>query len=324
MRFRSFRGRLVVVFLGLFVLIQAVGYLVVGAFVRASARHTVEEALRLASTLFTRQLEVRTQTLVTATRLLSGDFALKTAVATADHATTASVLDNHGRRVDADVLLLASLDGTVIADMRGPARPGTPFPAPRLIAAAESGHAASDVVAIDGRLHQLAVVPLLAPEPIAWLAAGFAIDDRTAADLRHLSGLHGSFVSRQDGRAIVHASTLGGADREALARQLPGERQAGVLELASGEHLLRVEPVGHNAVVVLQEPLAEALAPYRRLLGILLAVAAAGLVLALLGAVLVARRVSRPVMALAAGARRGAAGDFGTEVVVLQRDGLAE
>src|SRR6266704_2300249 len=88
MRFRSFRSRLVVVFLGLFVVIQATGYVVVGAYVRASARHTVEEELRLASTLFARQLEVRSQQLVAATRLLSGDFALKTAVATADYAWT--------------------------------------------------------------------------------------------------------------------------------------------------------------------------------------------------------------------------------------------
>ena len=109
LHFRSFRSRLVVVFLGLFALIQATGYFAVTAFVRASARHTVAEELRLASTLFARQLDVRTQQLVAATRLLSGDFALKTAVATSDHATTASVLENHRQRVDADVLMLATL-----------------------------------------------------------------------------------------------------------------------------------------------------------------------------------------------------------------------
>jgi adenylate cyclase len=324
MRFRSFRSRLVVVFLGLFVVIQATGYVVVGAFVRASARHTVEEELRLASTLFARQLEVRSQQLVAATRLLSGDFALKTAVATADHATTASVLDNHRRRVEADILMLASLDGGVVADTRRPARPGAIFPASRLIAEAEAGRGASDIVAIDGRLYQLAVVPLLAPEPIAWLGAGFAIDDKTAVDLRRLSGLQVSFVAREDGRAVVHASTLGAADREALARQLPVGRNAGVMHLDSGEHLLRVEPLGHNVAVVLQEPLAEALAPYQRLLLILLVVAAAGVLLALLGAALVARRVSRPVLALAAGARRVAARDFTTAVSIQQRDELGE
>ncbi|HXD98652.1 MAG TPA: cache domain-containing protein [Candidatus Acidoferrum sp.] len=322
--FRSFRSRLVVVFLGLFALIQATGYVVVAAFVRTSARHHVEEELRLASTLFARQLDDRSRQLVAATRLLSGDFALKTAAATADHATTASVLDNHRRRVDADLLMLVSLDGAVVADTLRPDRHGAPFPAPRLIEAAEADREASDVVAIDGRLYRLAVVPLLAPEPIAWLGAGFAIDDRTASDLRHISGLQVSFVARDGGRVTVHASTLSAADRDALARQLPAGRKAGVLDLGGGEQLVRVEPVGQNVVVVLQQPLAEALAPYDRLLLILLVVAVAGVLLALLGAVLVARRVSRPVLTLAGGARRVAAGDFTTAVTITQRDELGE
>jgi adenylate cyclase len=322
--FRSFRSRLVAVFLGLFVVIQATGYLVVAAFVRASARQHVEDELRLASTLFARQLDERTRQLVAATRLLSGDFALKTAAATADRATTASVLENHRRRVDSDLLILASLDGAIVADTQTPARQGAPFPAPRLLEAAEARDAASDVVAIDGRLYRVAVVPLLAPEPIAWLGAGFAIDDRTAADLRRVSGLQVSFVARDGGHATVHASTLADGDREALARQLPAIGAAGVLHLGDGEHLLRVEPVGRNVVAVLQRPLAAALAPYDRLLLILLVVAVAGVLFALLGASLIARRVSRPVLTLADGARRVAAGDFSTTVTVPQRDELGE
>jgi adenylate cyclase len=323
MRFRSFRSRLVVVFLGVFVVIQAAGYLVVGAFVRATARHTVEDELRLASTLFARQLEVRSHELVTATRLLSGDFALKTAAATADHETTASVLENHRRRVEADLLMLASLDGVVVADTHRPGGRGAPFPAPRLLERAETERDVSDVVVIDGRLYRLAVVPLLAPEPIAWLGAGFAIDDPTVAELRRLSGLHVSFVSRAGGHVVVHASTLDAPDREALARQLPSGK-AGMIRAVAGEHLWRLEPVGRDVVVVLQRPLAEALAPYDRLLPMLLVVAGAGLLLALLGAALVARRVSRPVLTLAAGARRVAGGDFTTPVGVEQRDELGE
>jgi adenylate cyclase len=321
--FRSFRSRLVVVFLGLFAVIQAVGYVAVSAFVRASARATVDEELRLASTLFARQLDVRTRQLVAATRLLSGDFALKTAVATADHATTASVLDNHRRRVEGDLLMLATLDGQLVADTRGPGRPAGSFPAARLLAEAEAGDEASDVVAIGPRLYQLAVVPLLAPEPIAWLAAGFAIDDGTAADLRRLSGLHVSFVGRREGMTL-HASTLAAADRDELARRLPAAGAAGVLQFADGEHLVRVEPVAREVAVVLQRPLAEALAPYDRMLLILLGVALTGVGLALAGAVLVARRVSRPVLTLAAGARRVAAGDFDVAVSVPQRDELGE
>jgi adenylate cyclase len=323
MGFRSFRSRLVVVFLGLFVVIQAAGYVVVAAFARTSARRAVEDELRLASTLFVRQLEVRGHELVTATRLLSGDFALKTAAATADYPTTASVLDNHRRRVDADLLMLISLDGLIVADTHRPERRAAPFPAPRLIERAEADRDASDVAVIDGRLYRLALVPLLAPEPIAWLGAGFAIDDRTAAELRRLSGLHVSFVSRQEGRPVVHASTLAEPDREALVRQLP-PGQGGTMQARAGEHLVRLEPVGHDVVVVLQRPLAEALAPYDRLLPMLLAVAGTGLLLALLGAFVVARRVSQPVLTLAAGARRVAAGNFTTPVRIAQHDELGE
>ncbi len=69
--FRSFRGQLVVVFVGLFAVILATCFLVVAAAVRANARSAINEELRLAGTLFVRQLEARSQQLLTATRLLS-------------------------------------------------------------------------------------------------------------------------------------------------------------------------------------------------------------------------------------------------------------
>src|SRR5207244_11031363 len=115
---------------------------------------------------------------------------------------------------------------------------------PRLLAAALAGRDPSDVAAIGSKLYLLAVVPLPAPEPIAWLAAGFAIDDRAAADLRRLSGLHVSFVARRDGDVVVHASTLGAADRRTLASGLLALGAAGVLELDGGEHPVRIKPVG--------------------------------------------------------------------------------
>ena len=50
MRFRSFRGRLVIVFVGLFAVIQATCFLVVAVAVRTSARKEINEELRLAGT----------------------------------------------------------------------------------------------------------------------------------------------------------------------------------------------------------------------------------------------------------------------------------
>ncbi|PYN44759.1 MAG: hypothetical protein DMD95_09835 [Candidatus Rokuibacteriota bacterium] len=322
--FRSFRGRLVAVFVGLFAVILATCFLVVAVTVRASARHEIGEELRLAGTLFVRQLESRSQQLVAATRLLSGDFALKTAAATADQETTRSVLANHRQRIEADVLMLVSPEGSIAADTRQPGRLGAAFPLSRLLEEADQAGEASRIAVIDGGLYRLAIVPLLAPVPIAWLCAGFAIDDRSAADLRRLTGLHVSFLRRQDSGFTMHASTLDGADRDELQRGLAAARTAGVIKLGGHPHVIRAEPVSDEVLVVLQRPLAEALQPYDSLFTTLLAVGSAGLVLALVGAVAVARRMSRPVRELVRVARQVSAGDFGTAVSVGRRDELGE
>jgi adenylate cyclase len=322
--FHSFRGQLVVVFVGLFAVILATCFLVVAAAVRASARSEINEELRLAGTLFVRQLEARSQQLLSATRLLSGDFALKTAAATADEATTRSVLENHRQRISADVLMLLAPDGTINADTRDPARLGAPFPLPRLFADAEQAGEASRIAAMDGALYRLAIVPLLAPDPIAWLCAGFAIDDRTAADLRRVTNLHVSFFHRQEPGLAVQASTLDAADRDELQRVLPGIRREGVVQLAGRPHVVRVEGISDDVAVVLQRPLAEALAANQGLFRTLFAVGGAGLVLALVGAIVLARRVSRPVLELVGAAQHVAAGDFNAAVSVRRRDELGE
>jgi len=314
----------VAVFVGLFAVILATCFLVVAAAVRASARHEIGEELRLAGTLFVRQLESRSQQLVAATRLLSGDFALKTAAATADQETTRSVLANHRQRIEADVLMLVSTEGSIAADTRQPGRLGAAFPLSRLLEEADQAGEASRIAVIDGGLYRLAIVPLLAPVPIAWLCAGFAIDDRSAADLRRLTGLHVSFLRRQDSGFTMHASTLDGADRDELQRGLAAAPTAGVIKLGGHPHVIRAEPVSDEVLVVLQRPLAEALQPYDSLFTTLLAVGSAGLVLALVGAVAVARRMSRPVRELVRVARQVSAGDFGTAVSVGRRDELGE
>ena len=127
---------------------------------------------------------------------------------------------------------------------------------------------------MDGGLYRLAIVPLLAPDPIAWLCAGFAIDDSTAVDLRRVTNLHVSFFRRQEPGLVVQASTLDGADREELQRGLAGIRRDGVVQLAGQPHVVRVERISDDVAVVLQRPLAEALAANQGLFRTLFAVGA--------------------------------------------------
>ena len=313
-----------VVFVGLFAVVLTISLLVVAAFLRAAARAEIGEELRLASTLFLRQLDARSQQLVVATRLLSGDYALKTAVATADHETTRSVLENHRRRIGADVLMHVSLDGAITADTRPVDQRSATFALPELLEEAEQTQDPTWVVPLDGGLFRLTIVPVLAPDPIAWLCAGFAIDDRLADELRRLTGLHVSFLRRQGTGFAMQASTLQPAERADLERGLADARQNGVVRIQGRPHVARAEQVAADVLVVLQRPLIEAFAPYNRLFWILAAVGGAGLLLSILGAILVARRVSRPVLTLADAAGRVAAGDFDTSVLVPQKDELGK
>jgi class 3 adenylate cyclase len=88
--------------------------------------------------------------------------------------------------------------------------------------------------------------------------------------------------------------------------------------------VVRVERISDDVAVVLQRPLAEALAANQGLFRTLFAVGGAGLILALLGAIVLARRTSRPVQALVGAAQQVAAGDFNATVSVRRRDELGE
>src|SRR4029077_4336147 len=90
---------------------------------------------------------------------------------------------------------------------------------------------------------------------------------------------------------------------------------ATLVKVAGGEFLMqatRLETTDPNLrlVAVLGYPLDEALSPYRPVLLALGGLLALGLVAALLGAVLIARGVSRPVEILATQVRRIEAGDY--------------
>ncbi len=333
MRFRRFQTRVVVFVVGLLTLLSASTFIAVSAAVTRNARAQIGDELAVGGKIFDRLITARTQQLAGAARLLSGDFAFKTATSSDDRATVLSVLENHQARVGADVMQLVSLDGTLLADTLHPGGATPRFPLPDLIARAERGEDASAIVVIDGRPYQMVAVPVLAPLPIAWICVGFIIDDQVANDLQQLTNLHVSFLGRRpDGGLTALASTLPGPMRERLLRLLPTASGSGgtalSLPMGDGEYVTLVTGVGGKSdggiVAVLQRSLDEALAPYRQLQLVMLVLTAAGLILSLAGAVVIARRVTKPVMTIVQSARRVERGDYEHSVSVDSSDEIGE
>jgi signal transduction histidine kinase len=329
MPLRSFQARLLVFFLGLLLLVQLLAFLVVNAANTEETRRALQHDLETGGRVFSRLIKARTERLSEAARLLSGDWAFKAAYATNDPGTVLSALDNHQARIGADVIMLVSPDGAVLADTRHAMARDVRFAFPGLIQAAEANDEAASIVLMEGRPFQLVVVPLLAPMPVAWIVIGFTIDDALARELKRLARAEVSFVGLGgDGRWSVLASTLAPPLREALLTRLPATPADAALPLtlAGEEFLASVTDLGReaNMAAVLKKSVREAFVPLDRLRTRLVVLFAAGLLLSAGAALLIARSVSRPVETLVDGVRKIETGDYTHRVSVERPDELGE
>ena len=327
MPFESLRIRIVVFFATLLILVQGLAFVLVNTANYQIATESIEQELGVGERIFLRLLGQNRDQLEQSAALLAKDFAFRTAVGTNDSATILSVLTNHGARTGASVMLLISREQVVMADTLHPASRLQPFKFPRLTEAAAASGKSSAIVTMEGRLYQLVLVPVLAPTAIGWVGVGFDIDDKTAGDLKKLTALDVSFLSRQGSEAWkIHASTLTPQMRAGLLPAISGA-DAGKLEMdlrLRGEQykarLSNIEKQGETQIVaVLQRSLDEGIKPFKRVSNAFLVLALISIVLSVIGSILIARNITRPINKLAAVARRIEQGDYAQKVDIEQK-----
>ena len=172
--------------------------------------------------------------------------------------------------------------------------------APVRISGAGGGSARPQVTAAvgptRGRRHQLVVVPVLAPVPIAWVAIGFVMDDRVIAS-EVLTSLHISFVGgapAANGKSFEHAAA--GVTQALLERPAAFTGPDELLPSPDGDiKRWRCRSLAMRAcrAAVTAAPLSEAMQPFYRLQLILLALTALGVVISIVVSVLTARGIAR-------------------------------
>ncbi|MFI4904811.1 MAG: putative bifunctional diguanylate cyclase/phosphodiesterase [Burkholderiales bacterium] len=318
--FRSLQARILALFLLLIVIVQVGSFVLVNTVGDSAARGRVGVEVVAGARVFERLLEQDTQRLVQGARLMSSDYAFREVIATGDHDTIASALTNYSKRIDAPLVMVVDLDGDVLGDTLEQST-GTRFVLPKLLAEAELSGEASAMVVLHGSLYQLAVVPVLAPVPIAWVVIGQRIDDTLTRAQQRLTRLDVSFLSRQGKESWkLQASTLADGDRRVLVDAMMAARfdarDASGNAVYSDDAITRVialpTPANASVVAVLQEPVNAALEPFRRLQSRLALIALLGVVVSLFASIFIARGVARPVRDMAEVAVRIAAGDYST------------
>jgi diguanylate cyclase (GGDEF)-like protein len=312
----TFRNRLLILLIGLVLGAQIVT--LVTTLARTSSTESARAAAQLtAGVQVARQLMTyREQQLANAVGVLSADYGLREAIASADKDTVASALANHATRVGADLTMALDLDGNLIASGEGATAADGDF-IRTAYAVAERGTEHSQFVASHDVIYQVFAAPVRAPTDIAYVLLGFAVDAKLAKQFQKLIGVDVAFLVEKDAAAHLVATTLSGT---ALASSFSSSKidlNPSKLMLANGEYLSAGTHINADNLalnVALLKSMYEVRAPFRQMAWNLGFIIGATLLAAAFVAFYLGRSAARPVLKLAEGADRIAAGDYSVPV----------
>ena len=268
-------------------------------------------------------------------RVLANDPTFKAGVATNDPATVQDMLKERGQDLGADFFIATDGNGVVLArsDRVGGAAAGEDLSKDPLVARPlEDGQENATVWRQGDRLyHAVSALMQTGPEVMGVLIAGYGIDETLANNIQKLTHSKVAYVTRAPGQPpVLSVSTLGPREtalRDALGRSelasaespsfnvdLDGDRHVGfqtALKTASGE------VVGS---VMAMRSVAEEMSAFARFRTSLILVSVAVMLLGLLGAYVVASRITGPVRRLVDLVDRARDGSYSGAVAVNTSD----
>lgn len=268
--------------------------------VEDDARAVVDAELTRGAMVFEELIEHRQSLLSANAKVVAEEPRLKAVVATEDidHVTVFDVCSELRRAVGSDLLLLTDDEGTLLADVADAAAVGFDLSDKEVVADALARGSGRGIWTADGRAYQMASQRLAFGETVVGvLVVGWEIADDMAAT-----------AARQTGGAVV---VMHG--EEPVASSLPPTSTRGELpEDASvdGTHVtLAVDGSPHRAVAgrllgddrfryIVLRSLDDALATSRRLIRRIYGIGGGALLLALLLALWLSQRLSRPLRGL--------------------------
>lgn len=324
----SFHARLSWILAAFLLVVIAALYFSVRLVTESAVSRQAAERLESGLRVFERLIDIRGRQLRDGVQVLAADFGFKEAVATGDTPTLQSAMANQAARINASEAMLIGLDGRVLASSLSNAVSGDSFRYATELRDARGQEHRLLVVVLDHQAHLLVEAEVRAPLPIARVVMGFAMDEALARELKQLTGLDVSFLTKEEGGATLattleprtHAELIDGWRRHVHANgiealTLGGERYLNEdVELSQG--------AGYSVIALVHSSLDEALAAFHQLDSRILLIALAGLIASLIGALLLARSLSGPVNALARAADRVGRGDYHTPIELDREDEL--
>jgi len=328
--FHSFRTRLLVFLLVLFVPVLLGIYLYVSYQNQQYTDDTINSYLQIGADVFDFSREEHKNTLLTLTSTLTRDWGFRNAFGTADRATILDATETLLARSmgSADMMLITDMSGEVIIDT---ANQGMSYLrggwAEVVEQASQHPEGIGDaILTIDDVPYQITVVPLFLPTPVAWIFGGFAMDDSFAATVKQsiVSDVSILRYQRSPGNPVqkeVIASTLTERDQTLLVQGLDESRyvEAQRVQLADSDYGTLVRSLygapgdDLEIVAVIQRSYLENEENLAVFQARLLQFSVLVLVISVGASVVLSKSVTEPVLALVGRVRRIEQGDFAQE-----------
>jgi len=272
------------------------------------AERVIHNEMKSGSAIFDRIAQMHLNQMQQAGRVLSADYGFREAAATGDAPTIKSALDSLGARIKLDDAMFVAPDGAIVGAPNG----WTTAEQARLRAALDAG-SQQGVARWSGRTHMVSAAPVRAPMLIGWVVFSKEMGEADLRDLARLSTLD------------LHPRLVPITQLSPALRGRPLAEAPTVEHVRSGERLLeQARPVpaftqDEPMALVLEYSLSAAMQGYMPIVWVLLGFGFLGCALALVGAGLASRRISRPILALEAAARSVSQGEH-AQVAVETRD----
>lgn len=278
----------------------------------------INNRLTTAKTIFTELFDRRSEYLAAFAETAAKDYGLKE-VFNDDTRSLLVALNNHRKRIDADLAMTISADGLVtgqlqrhfLDDKRSKIKQGlergTEFRFTHWFDSGQSSH----LYTINEALYQVSLSPVtVGTKTLGWIAFGFQIDQRLATEFMKITNLNTDFLIKYNGKWRLIASSSN--KNESMQELVLAETliQGVIPDKYIATHSLITEFDEQEVGVVMYGLRANFVALLQKEWWRLLILAALTLLASLTSAYLIAASISKPIKRLVVQAKVIASGDY--------------
>lgn len=203
---KSYRGKLILLMVLALSLVQLGSSFATLQVIRNLSEEQASQSVKVGSKILREGLEQKEAQYRSATQVLVSDFGFKSAIATEDRPTIATALENHSRRINADLVLL--LNNSLERLLSAPVVSAQEME--RLVEGSQdfyrNGSAFSRNLVINEEPYMIVFAPVKAPTTVAWVGMGFLLDKDVAEETKQITGLDVGFVAMSGSRATLNTT----------------------------------------------------------------------------------------------------------------------